>query len=338
MGARHRHRATCLALVRAPAYMGARFGGCVPVPAARGNHVQPLPRRVTGIYSSIPGSPAAVAAKPCRGAPERPSRPPGPAIAAFPAGFLSGRPLRPPGPAIAAFPAGFLSGRPLRLTELAGALAGPAFLTYVNNQYSTFMPYVKNDPALFPIPALPSSRSHHIPHPMPGRGQAEGRGGSPLRQGRAKCRAERRAPPLNAGWREKRNGAGKPLTSGPGEMPGGTARPAAQCRMERKAERGGEAPHVRAGREAERNGHVTPLNAAPFPLMAGRNAGRNGTPRRIRAGRGKEKTPFPLRAGRGWRTGRGFLSYQSRARTADGAGMEARPPGRSVERLAAAQA
>ena len=36
--------------------------------------------------------------------------------------------------------------------------------------------------------------------------------------------------------------------------------------------------------------------------------------------------------------GAGFLSYQSRARTADGAGMEARPPGRSVERLAAAQA
>ncbi len=229
MGARHRHRATCLALVRAPAYMGARFGGCVPVPAARGNHVQPLPRRVTGIYSSIPGSPAAVAAKPCRGAPERL--------------------LRPPGSAIAAFPAGFLSGRPLRLTELAGALAGPAFLTYVNNQYSTFMPYVKNDPALSPISAFPSSRSHHIPHPMPGRGQAEGRGGSPSRQGRAKCRAERRAPPLNAGWREKRNGAGKPLASGPdgkqngmgtsprsmprrfrswpGETPGGTERPAA---------------------------------------------------------------------------------------------------------------
>ena len=221
MGARHRHRATCLALVRAPAYMGARFGGCVPVPAARGNHVQPLPRRVTGIYSSIPGSPAAVAAEPCRGAP--------------------GRPSRPPGPAIAAFPAGFLSGRPLRLTELAGALAGLAFLTYVNNQYSTFMPYVKNDPALSPISALPSSRSHHIPHPMPD-GEKSGTGrGSPSRQGRAKCRAERRAPPLNAGWREKRNGAG-------------------------------------------------------------------------------------------------FLSYQSRARTADGAGMEARPPGRSVERLAAAQA
>lgn len=319
MGARHRHRATCLALVRAPAYMGARFGGCVPVPAARGNHVQPLPRRVTGIYSSIPGSPAAVAAKPCRGAPGRPSRPPGSAIAAFPAGFLSGRPLRPPGPAIAVFPAGFLSGRPLRLTELAAALAGPAFLTYVNNQYSTFMPYVKNDPALFPIPALPSSRSHHIPHPMPGRGQAEGRGGSPSRQGRAKCRAERRAPPLNAGWREKRNGAGKPLTSGPdgkqngmgtsprsmprrfrswpGETPGGTERPAAS------------GPD---GEKKKRRPRSWP-DAAPGE-------------KHIDAGRGK------------CGTGRVFLSYQSRARTADGAGMEARPPGRSVERLAAAQA
>lgn len=246
MGARHRHRATCLALVRAPAYMGARFGGCVPVPAARGNHVQPLPRRVTGIYSSIPGSPAAVAAKPCRGAPERL--------------------LRPPGPAIAAFPAGFLSGRPLRLTELAGALAGLAFLTYVNNQYSTFMPYVKNDPALFPIPALPSSRSHHIPHPMPGRGQAEGRGGSPSRQGRAERRAERNA-----------------------------------------------LPHQ--GRTGKRK------NAVP----ASRSGATPGE-KHIDAGRGK------------CGTGRVFLSYQSRARTADGAGMEARPPGRSVERLAAAQA
>ncbi len=180
MGARHRHRATCLALVRAPAYMGARFGGCVPVPAARGNHVQPLPRRVTGIYSSIPGSPAAVAAEPCRGAP--------------------GRPSRPPGSAIAAFPAGFLSGRPLRLTELAGALAGPAFLTYVNNQYSTFMPYVKNDPALSPISALPSSRSHHIPHPMPGRGNAErGEYSYRIRAGRGRR--------TGRGWRRGRRGA-----------------------------------------------------------------------------------------------------------------------------------
>ncbi len=172
MGARHRHRATCLALVRAPAYMGARFGGCVPVPAARGNHVQPLPRRVTGIYSSIPGSPAAVAAEPCRGAPERL--------------------LRPPGSAIAAFPAGFLSGRPLRLTELAGALAGLAFLTYVNNQYSTFMPYVKNDPALFPIPRSPRPTRTTSPTRCGMERKAERGGDAPrVRAGRKAERNER---------------------------------------------------------------------------------------------------------------------------------------------------
>ena len=268
MGARHRHRATCLALVRAPAYMGARFGGCVPVPAARGNHVQPLPRRVTGIYSSIPGSPAAVAAKPCRGAPERL--------------------LRPPGSAIAAFPAGFLSGRPLRLTELAGALAGPAFLTYVNNQYSTFMPYVKNDPALSPIPALPSSHSHHIPHPMPD-GEKSGTGrGSPSRQGRTGSRTE---------W----------------------ARHPAQCRA--------VSAHGRAERRAVRCAppHQSRTGKRKNAVPASRSGAAPGE-KHIDAGRRK------------CGTGRVVLSYQSRARTADGAGMEARPPGRSVERLAAAQA
>ncbi len=296
--------------------MGARFGGCVPVPAARGNHVQPLPRRVTGIYSSIPGSPAAVAAEPCRGAPERL--------------------LRPPGSAIAAFPAGFLSGRPLRLTELAGALAGPAFLTYVNNQYSTFMPYVKNDPALFPIPALPSSRSHHIPHPMPGRGQAEGRGGSPSRQGRAKRRAERRAPPLNAGWREKRNGAGKPLTSGPdgkqngmgtsprsmprrfrswpGGTPGGTVRPAASEPDGEKKKR-----RFRSGPDA-----------APGEKHIDAGRGKCGTGRgsyRIRAGRGR-------RTGRGWRRGRRGARWRGLRRRRRSAPFGKAPPrrGRRVRR------
>ena len=273
MGARHRHRATCLALVRAPAYMGARFGGCVPVPAARGNHVQPLPRRVTGIYSSIPGSPAAVAAEPCRGAPERL--------------------LRPPGSAIAAFPAGFLSGRPLRLTELAGALAGLAFLTYVNNQYSTFMPYVKNDPALSPISALPSSRSHHIPHPMPGRGQAEGRGGSPSRQGRAKCRAERRAPPLNAGWREKRNGAGKPLTSGPdGKQNGMGTSPRSMPDGEKSGTgRGSPSRQGRTGSRTEWARHPAQCRAVSAHGRAKRRAERNALPHQGRTGKRKNAVP-----------------------------------------------
>ena len=172
MGARHRHRATCLALVRAPAYMGARFGGCVPVPAARGNHVQPLPRRVTGIYSSIPGSRGQTLS--------RRAGPPVPAARAcnrcVPGRLLPGRPATAARACNRCVPGRLLPGRPAPAPWLAAALAGLAFLTYVNNQYSTFMPYVKNDPALFPIPALPSSRSHHIPHPMPGRGQAEGAG------------------------------------------------------------------------------------------------------------------------------------------------------------------
>ena len=206
-----------------------------------------------------------------------------------------------------------------RLPWLAGALAGPAFLTYVNNQYSTFMPYVKNDPALSPISALPSSRSHHIPHPMPGRGQAEGRGGSPSRQGRAKCRAERRAPPLNAGWREKRNGAGKPLTSGPdGKQNGMGTSPRSMPRRYRSWP--GETP----------GGTERPAASGP-----------DGEKKKRRSRSGPDATPGEkhIDAGRGkCGTGRVFLSYQSRARTADGAGMEARPPGRSVERLAAAQA
>ena len=190
-----------------------------------------------------------------------------------------------------------------------------------------------------------------------------------------KRKGEGEAPHVRAGRNAGRNGA--PRRSMPDGEKSGTgrgspsrqgrtgsrtewARHPAQCRMERKAERGGEAPHVRAGRNAGRNG--APRRSMPDGEKGGtgrgspsrqgraeRRAERNALPHQGRTGKRKNAVPASrsgaapgekhIDAGRGkCGTGRVFLSYQSRARTADGAGMEARPPGRSVERLAAAQA
>lgn len=155
-----------------------------------------------------------------------------------------------------------------------------------------------------------------------------------------------------------------------------------RCRAGDKRKGEGEAPHVRAGRNAGRNGaprrsmpdgeksgtgrgspsrqgrtgsrtewarHPAQCRAVSAHGRAKRRAERNALPHQGRTGKRKNAVPASrsgatpgekhIDAGQGkCGTGRVFLSYQSRARTADGAGMEARPPGRSVERLAAAQA
>ena len=163
-------------------------------------------------------------------------------------------------------------------------------------------------------------------------------------QGRAERRAERNALPHQGRTGKRRNAvpaSRSGATTGEKHIDAGRGK----C----GTGRGSPSRQGRTGSRTEWARHPAQCRAVSAHGRAERRAVRCAPPHQSRTGKRKNAVPASrsgaapgekhIDAGRRkCGTGRVVLSYQSRARTADGAGMEARPPGRSVERLAAAQA